>query len=214
MIVARQYPLTESQTLSITASVLKRVKPTGQRFTLRDTTVEGLILRVGASGTTSWYIDYRNRDGKRCLFRFGNTKNYNPEEAKAEALRLNGLLASGEDLASDRREAKQEVKRAASRRVPDTLDDYVDGDHPVRVIDAFVDTLDIKALGFSKAETQVTGRKPYHPGDLLKLYIYGYLNQTRSSRRLEKECHRNLGTAVATEASGTGFQDYRRFSQG
>jgi transposase len=76
--------------------------------------------------------------------------------------------------------------------LPDTLDDYVDKDHPVRVIDAFVDTLDMKALGFSKAETQITGRKPYHPGDLLKLYVYGYLNQTRSSRRLEKECHRNL----------------------
>jgi len=82
--------------------------------------------------------------------------------------------------------------RQQATLLPDTLDDYVDEDHPVRVIDAFVDTLDMKSLGFSKAETQVTGRKPYHPGDLLKLYVYGYLNQTRSSRRLEKECHRNL----------------------
>jgi transposase len=82
--------------------------------------------------------------------------------------------------------------RQQSTLLPDTLDDYVDEDHPVRVIDAFVDNLDIKVLGFSKAETLITGRKPYHPGDLLKLYIYGYLNQTRSSRRLEKECHRNL----------------------
>lgn len=82
--------------------------------------------------------------------------------------------------------------RQQATLLPDTLDDYVDEDHPVRVIDAFVDTLDMKALGFSKAETQITGRKPYHPGDLLKLYVYGYLNQTRSSRRLEKECHRNL----------------------
>ena len=82
--------------------------------------------------------------------------------------------------------------RQQSTLLPDTLDDYVDEDHPVRVIDAFVDTLNLKALGFSKAETRITGRKPYHPGDLLKLYIYGYLNQTRSSRRLEKECHRNL----------------------
>ena len=76
--------------------------------------------------------------------------------------------------------------------LPPTLDDYVAADHPVRVIDAFVDSLDMKALGFNKAETCDTGRKPYHPGDLLKLYIYGYLNQIRSSRRLEKECHRNL----------------------
>jgi len=82
--------------------------------------------------------------------------------------------------------------RQQATLLPDTLDDYVGEDHPVRVIDAFVDTLDMKALDFSKAETLVTGRKPYHPGDLLKLYIYGYLNQTRSSRRLEKECHRNL----------------------
>ena len=82
--------------------------------------------------------------------------------------------------------------RQQTTLLPNTLDDYVDKDHPVRVIDAFVDTLNMKGLGFSKAETRITGRKPYHPGDLLKLYIYGYLNQTRSSRRLEKECHRNL----------------------
>jgi transposase len=82
--------------------------------------------------------------------------------------------------------------RQQATLLPDTLDDYVGENHPVRVIDAFVDTLDMKALDFSKAETLGTGRKPYHPGDLLKLYIYGYLNQTRSSRRLEKECHRNL----------------------
>ena len=82
--------------------------------------------------------------------------------------------------------------RQQSTLLPDTLDDYVDANHPVRVIDAFVDMLDLKALDFSKAETCITGRKPYHPGDLLKLYVYGYLNQIRSSRRLEKECQRNL----------------------
>ncbi len=76
--------------------------------------------------------------------------------------------------------------------LPDTLDDYVDEDHPVRVIDAFIDNLDLVELGFSKATTKTTGRKPYNPADLLKLYVYGYLNQVRSSRRLEKECHRNL----------------------
>lgn len=76
--------------------------------------------------------------------------------------------------------------------LPEMLDDYVASDHPVRVIDAYIDQLDLITLGFSKARTQTTGRKPYHPGDLLKLYIYGYLNQVRSSRRLEKECHRNL----------------------
>ena len=82
--------------------------------------------------------------------------------------------------------------RQQGRLLPETLDDYVASDHPVRVIDAYIDQLDLITLDFSKAETKATGRKPYHPGDLLKLYIYGYLNQVRSSRRLEKECHRNL----------------------
>ncbi|MEZ5503083.1 MAG: IS1182 family transposase [Halioglobus sp.] len=82
--------------------------------------------------------------------------------------------------------------RHQSSLLPDTLDDYVGEDHPVRVIDAFMDNLNIVDLGFSKASTKTTGRKPYNPADLLKLYVYGYLNQLRSSRRLEKECHRNL----------------------
>jgi transposase len=84
------------------------------------------------------------------------------------------------------------VSRQQGTLLPETLDDYVAGDHPVRVIDAFIDHLDLADLGFSKSITKQTGRKPYHPGDLLKLYIYGYLNQVHSSRRLEKECHRNL----------------------
>ena len=76
--------------------------------------------------------------------------------------------------------------------LPDSLNDFVASDHPVRVIDAFVDSLDMAALGFTKAKTKETGRKPYFPGDLLKLYIYGYLNRITTSRRLETECHRNL----------------------
>lgn len=85
-----------------------------------------------------------------------------------------------------------EESRNQCSLLPDTLDDYVADDHPVRVIDAFIDNLDLVDLGFSKATTKSTGRKPYNPADLLKLYVYGYLNQVRSSRRLEKECHRNL----------------------
>ena len=76
--------------------------------------------------------------------------------------------------------------------LPDSIDDYVASDQPVRVIDAFVDSLDVAELGFTKATTKDTGRKPYHPGDLLKLYLYGYLNKVTTSRRLEVECHRNL----------------------
>lgn len=75
---------------------------------------------------------------------------------------------------------------------PAVMDDYVTEDNPVRVIDAFVDSLDMVALGFSSAILKDTGRPPYAPQDLLKLYIYGYFNRIRSSRRLEKECYRNL----------------------
>jgi transposase len=73
-----------------------------------------------------------------------------------------------------------------------SLDEMVGAEHPVRVIDAFIDTLDLNALKFSKVEAEATGRPPYRPGDLLKLYVYGYINQMRSSRRLEREAVRNI----------------------
>ena len=76
--------------------------------------------------------------------------------------------------------------------LPEAIDDYVADDNPVRFIDAFVDGLDLKAAGFERVVAKATGRPGYAPGDLLKLYIYGYLNRVRSSRRLEAECHRNI----------------------
>ena len=75
---------------------------------------------------------------------------------------------------------------------PERLDDLIGEDNAVRVIDAFVDSLDLKALGFARIEAKATGRPPYHPGDLLKLYLYGYLYRLRSCRRLERECHTNI----------------------
>jgi len=75
--------------------------------------------------------------------------------------------------------------------LPDCLDDYVDEESPVRAVDAFVDMLDLAALGFS-VEPEATGRPGYHPGLMLRIYLYGYLNQVQSSRRLERECGRNL----------------------
>lgn len=75
---------------------------------------------------------------------------------------------------------------------PDRLEDWIDGDNPVRVIDAFVDELDLRGLGFDRAEAAATGRPGYHPSVLLKLYIYGYLNRVQSSRRLEREAGRNV----------------------
>src|SRR6201993_5051400 len=76
--------------------------------------------------------------------------------------------------------------------LPEAVDDYVGSDNPVRFIDAFVDGLELAAAGFGRVAPKVTGRPAYAPGDLLKLYIYGYLNRVRSSRRLEGETHRNI----------------------
>lgn len=75
---------------------------------------------------------------------------------------------------------------------PEALDDYIAKENPVRFLDAYVAGLDLKGLGFGHTLLEETGRPPYHPGDLLKLYVYGYLNRIRSSRRLETESGRNL----------------------
>jgi transposase len=82
--------------------------------------------------------------------------------------------------------------RYQSTLFPEVLDEVVGPDDPVRVIDAFVEGLDLEKLGFSKVAAEETGRPPYAPGDLLKLYIYGYLHRVRASRRLEAETHRNV----------------------
>ena len=76
--------------------------------------------------------------------------------------------------------------------LPDSVDDYMGPENPVRFIDAFVDGLDLEGAGFQRVDPKATGRPGYDPADLLKLYIYGYLNRIRSSRRLEAETHRNL----------------------
>src|SRR5271155_668226 len=76
--------------------------------------------------------------------------------------------------------------------LPEAVDDYVGPDNPVRFIDAFVEGLDLVKSGFARVQPKATGRPGYAPGDLLKLYIYGYLNRVRSSRRLEAETHRNI----------------------
>lgn len=75
---------------------------------------------------------------------------------------------------------------------PVSLDELIPQDHVCRVIDAFAECLDMAGLGFERAEPGETGRPGYDPRDLLKLYLYGYLQQVRSSRRLENECRRNV----------------------
>ena len=82
--------------------------------------------------------------------------------------------------------------RTQSTLLPACLDDFIDDSNPVRVIDAFVDALDLAELGFDRVEPAATGRPSYHPSVLLKLYIYGYLNRVQSSRRLEREAGRNV----------------------
>ena len=82
--------------------------------------------------------------------------------------------------------------RTQSTLLPECLDDYIAETNPVRVVDVFVDELDLGKLGFEGVEPAATGRPAYHPAVLLKLYIYGYLNRIQSSRRLEKESQRNV----------------------
>ena len=82
--------------------------------------------------------------------------------------------------------------RTAITMLPDCVEDYVGEDNPVRVIDAFVDNLNIESMGFERSNPNQTGRPAYDPRDLLKLYIYGYFNKIRSSRKLMKECSRNV----------------------
>jgi len=84
------------------------------------------------------------------------------------------------------------VDRSQATFLPECLDDFVAGDNPVRVVDVFVDELDLRDLGFDRVDPRSTGRPSYHPSVLLKLYIYGYLNRVQSSRRLEREAGRNV----------------------
>jgi transposase len=84
------------------------------------------------------------------------------------------------------------VDRGQSTLFPECLDDWIGEDNPVRVIDVFVDELDLAELGFSGVDPEATGRPSYHPAVLLKLYIYGYLSRVQSSRRLEREAGRNV----------------------
>jgi transposase/macrodomain Ter protein organizer (MatP/YcbG family) len=84
------------------------------------------------------------------------------------------------------------IDREQATLFPECLEDWIDGDNPVRAIDAFVDNLDLSGLGFDGVAPEATGRPSYHPSRLLKLYIYGYLNRVQSSRRLEREAGRNV----------------------
>jgi transposase len=97
--------------------------------------------------------------------------------------------------------------------LPECLEDFVGEDNPVRIVDAFVNELDLQKLGFDGADPAVTGRPGYHPSVLLKLYIYGCLNRVQSSRRLEREAQRNVELMWLTGRLTPDFKtiaDFRR----
>src|SRR5579864_615314 len=103
--------------------------------------------------------------------------------------------------------------RRQATLLPDCLEDYVSDDNPVRVIEAFIDELDLKALGFEGVVPEATGRPGYHPAALLKIYLYGYLNRIPSSRRLERETQRNIELMWLTGRLMPDFKtiaDFRR----
>jgi transposase len=105
------------------------------------------------------------------------------------------------------------VDRGQSTLFPALLDDYVAEDNPVRAVDVFVDGLDLDKLGFVGVQPLDTGRPGYHPRVMLKLYIYGYLNRIPSSRRLERECQRNIEMIWLTGQLAPDFKtiaDFRK----
>lgn len=105
------------------------------------------------------------------------------------------------------------INRNQTLLFPEVIEDYIDKESPVRFIDAYVDSLDLVQLEFRYAVEAETGRPPYNPADILKLYIYGYLNSIRSSRKLEQETHRNLEVVWLLKKLHPDFKtiaDFRR----
>ena len=105
------------------------------------------------------------------------------------------------------------VDRSQSTLFPERLEDFIAEDNPVRVVDVFVESLDLRGLGFTSVIPSATGRPAYHPSALLKLYIYGYLNRIQSSRRLEREAQRNIEMMWLIERLSPDFKtiaDFRK----
>ena len=105
----------------------------------------------------------------------------------------------------------QGESRTQSTLLPESLDDYVSDTNPVRVVDVFVDELDLGRLGFEGVDPAETGRPSYHPAVLLKIYIYGYLNRLQSSRRLEREAQRNVELMWLTGRLAPDFKTIANF---
>jgi transposase len=101
--------------------------------------------------------------------------------------------------------------RTQTTLLPESLEDYVAEDNPVRVVEAFVEELDLRSLGFKSIDPAVTGRPAYHPSVLLKLYVYGYLNRIQSTRRLEMEAQRNVELMWLTQNLKPDFKTIANF---
>src|SRR5471032_2075123 len=101
--------------------------------------------------------------------------------------------------------------RRQSFLLPQSLDDYVAEDNPVRVIEVFIDELDLGGLGFAGVHPAATGRPTYHPSTLIKIYLYGYLNRVQSSRRLEREAQRNIELMWLTGRLAPDFKTIANF---
>ena len=101
--------------------------------------------------------------------------------------------------------------RRQSFLLPELLDDYVTEDNPVRVVEAFIDELELGALGFEGVQPASTGRPAYHPSTLLKIYLYGYLNRVQSSRRLEREAQGNVELMWLTGRLAPDFKTIANF---
>jgi transposase len=108
---------------------------------------------------------------------------------------------------------KTGVSREQTSLLPPRVEDYVDGDNPVRAIEAFVAALDLERLGFRYAGSGGAGQPPYDPADLLKLYLYGYINRVRSSRGLEREAVRNLELIWLMKRLAPGYRTIAKFRQ-
>src|ERR687897_580806 len=107
---------------------------------------------------------------------------------------------------------KSGASREQASLLPPRIEDYVGPDNPVRAIESYVGTRDLAKQGFRHADRGVeVGQPPYDPADLLKLYLYGYLNQVRSSRRLEQEARRNLELIWLLEGLRPGYLTIAKF---
>ena len=110
------------------------------------------------------------------------------------------------------RRYKQGTARSQEALLPPRIEDYVGADNPVRAIDAYVETLNLATLGFVNADGDLTpGQPAFDPAALLKLYIYGYVNRVHSSRRLARECRRNLEVVWLVEGLSPGYRTIAEF---